>query len=230
MRYSTAIHTRDEAWVWIQDPKKITDFKGVFLVKEFRGISSTAGDLFEIKTNLKPFFWGGWESNHFGKSFPWFQTQLSKPPGSRSLWTRILRRTANFSPLALGTERVMAWHSEYLKMKPEIPLFPTKKKYVMWQRTTEKESWMKMSISPIKNGDILASHVHFSGWYHWNAAVWNPSIRDLAGRCSDAISWWRILAQSELKLRGDPSEMPWKNINVSHWYLLEISQSQYAYS
>lgn len=64
----------------------------------------------------------------------------------------------------------------------------------------EKESWMKMSIYPIKNGDILASHVYFSGWYHWNAAVWNPSIRDLAGRCSDAISWWRILAPSELKL------------------------------
>lgn len=44
-------------------------------MKEFRGISST---LFEIKTNLKPFL-GGWESNHFGKSFPWFQTFQTHP-------------------------------------------------------------------------------------------------------------------------------------------------------
>ena len=230
MRYSTAIHTRDEAWVWIQDPKKITDFKGVFLVKEFRGISSTAGDLFEIKTNLKPFFGGVGKATTLARVSPGFKLNSRSHPEVAAFELASSEGLQTSVPWPWG--RKESWHGipNIWRWNQRYPFSPQKKKYVMWQRTTEKESWMKMSISPIKNGDILASHVHFSGWYHWNAAVWNPSIRDLAGRCSDAISWWRILAQSELKLRGDPSEMPWKNINVSHWYLLEISQSQYAYS
>ena len=156
-----------------------------------------------------------WESNHFETlTFPWFQIQLSKHSGTTgSTGTFELASSEGLAtpsvPWPWRKGDIDEFFGAFRRSEDEIiPVFPSENYNIIiwqWKNSHEWRFQMYLLLKMVKLTAIAMWKIR--GGYHWNAAVWNPTILgsfvpSLAGWCSDAISWWRILAA---EIEGSPS-------------------------
>lgn len=189
MGYSTAIHTRDEAWVWIRDIPK----NHRLILRSFPYERIPWNLIYFVwNKNKSEAFFGGWESNHFGKSFPWFQTPLPKPFQTHPEVAPLNSHPPKDCKLqSLGPGDGKVTHVGAFRISEDetrdTPFLQKK----LCNMTMEKESWMKMSISPIKNGDVLASHVNFQqcGIHPFVTSLGDVAMPSVGGESWHRVSW-----------------------------------------